>query len=153
MIPYARVLTCLSSISVGALVISASMFSRSHATEATKMQGEATTIIHQLRIYEIFANNKSAFHARFRDHAARIMQRYGFQIVAMWETSHMGRIEFVYLLQWPDKATMDRKWEQLMADQEWSVIKEKTAAEHGQLVGEIQSRVLHLTRYSPQGAQ
>jgi hypothetical protein len=32
-------------------------------------------MIHQLRIYEIFEPNKAAFHARFRDHAARIMQR------------------------------------------------------------------------------
>jgi hypothetical protein len=31
-------------------------------------------MIQQLRIYEIFENNKAAFHARFRDHAARIMR-------------------------------------------------------------------------------
>jgi len=56
-------------------------------------------MIHQLRIYEIFENNKSAFHARFRDHAARTMQvRYGFRIVAMWETKFEARTEFVYLL-------------------------------------------------------
>src|SRR5947199_337921 len=42
-------------------------------------------MIHQLRIYEIFEQNKAAFHARFRDHAARLMRRYDFQIVAMWE--------------------------------------------------------------------
>ena len=31
-------------------------------------------MIQQLRTYEIFEKNKAAFHARFRDHAARIMQ-------------------------------------------------------------------------------
>jgi hypothetical protein len=31
-------------------------------------------MIRQLRIYEIFEATKAAFHARFRDHAARIMQ-------------------------------------------------------------------------------
>ncbi|MFK4382089.1 hypothetical protein ACVWYQ_001784 [Bradyrhizobium sp. USDA 3397] len=30
-------------------------------------------MIQQLRIYEIFEKNKAAFHARFCDHAARIM--------------------------------------------------------------------------------
>ncbi len=35
-------------------------------------------MIHQVRIYEIFEHNKSAFHARFRDHAMRIMRKYGF---------------------------------------------------------------------------
>jgi hypothetical protein len=54
-------------------------------------------MIQQLRIYEIFEKNKAAFHARFRDHAARIMQtRYGFRIVAMWETK-FGRQDRVCL--------------------------------------------------------
>jgi hypothetical protein len=39
-------------------------------------------MIQQLRIYEIFEHNKAAFHARFRDHAARIMRRHAFDIVA-----------------------------------------------------------------------
>jgi len=150
MIFYSTFRTCLSSISISAVLLSATLVGPSHATEIAKMPGQATASVHQLRIYEIFESNKSAFHARFRDHAARIMQRYGFQIAAMWETSNNGRTEFVYLLQWPDEATMHRQWEQLMADREWSAIKEKTAAEHGPLVGEIQSRVLHLTHYSPQ---
>ena len=51
-------------------------------------------MIHQLRIYEIFERNKAAFHARFRDHAARIMARHGFRIIALWETASAGRIEF-----------------------------------------------------------
>jgi hypothetical protein len=33
-------------------------------------------MIHQLRIYEIFEDTKDAFHARFRDHAARISCTY-----------------------------------------------------------------------------
>jgi hypothetical protein len=37
----------------------------------------ARTPVHQLRIYEIFEASKAAFHARFRDHAARIMRREG----------------------------------------------------------------------------
>ena len=38
---------------------------------------ERTTMIEQLRIYEIFEGNKEAFHARFRDHAARTRQAAG----------------------------------------------------------------------------
>lgn len=58
-------------------------------------------VIHQLRIYEIFDHNKAAFHNRFRDHAARIMKSYDFNILSMWETQREGRTEFVYLLNWP----------------------------------------------------
>ena len=79
-------------------------------------------MIHQLRIYEIFERNKAAFHARFRDHAARIMQRYGFQIIAMWETKTDQRTEFVYLLTWLDEAAKSRAWAAFMADEEWKEI-------------------------------
>lgn len=104
--------------------------------------------VQQLRIYEIFEGNKAAFHARFRDHAQRIMKRYGFNIVTMWESKHGGRTEFVYLLDWPDEATMKRRWAQFMADEEWSQIKKEWAAIHGKAVGEIQDRILKRTPYS-----
>jgi len=105
-------------------------------------------MIHQLRIYEIFETNKDAFHARFRDHAARIMKRYGFDIVAMWEAKCPERTEFVYLLRWPDEETKTLSWKAFMADQEWDDIK-KATRERGALVGEIQDRPLLLTGYSP----
>ena len=106
--------------------------------------------VHQLRIYEIFDHNKQAFHDRFRDHAMRIMKKYDFNIVAMWEAKNGTRTEFVYLLEWSDEATMKDRWAKFMADQEWSAIKKETAAKHGDLVGEIQDRTLNLTPYSPQ---
>ena len=106
-------------------------------------------MIHQLRIYEIFEHNKAAFHERFRDHAARIMRTYGFNILAMWETKTDQRTEFVYLLAWSGEETMREAWAQFMADEEWKEIKRVTSAQHGDLVGAIEERVLTLTDYSP----
>ena len=107
-------------------------------------------MIQQLRIYEIFEKNKAAFHARFRDHAARIMRtRYGFRIVAMWETKFGDRTEFVYLLEWPDQAAKTAAWAAFMADAEWSEIKRATSAEHGVMVGQIEDRVLQPVDYPP----
>ena len=63
-------------------------------------------MIHQLRIYEIFEPSKAAFQARFRDHAARIMRKYGFNILGMWETGTGKRTEFVYLLLWEDESAL-----------------------------------------------
>jgi hypothetical protein len=108
--------------------------------------------VQQLRIYEIFDANKQAFHDRFRDHAMRIMKKYDFEIVAMWEAQNGERTQFVYLLDWPDEATMKDRWSRFMADQEWAAIKKETAAKHGKLVGEIQDRTLKLTTYSPLGS-
>jgi NIPSNAP len=108
-------------------------------------------VIHQLRIYEIFDSNKVAFHERFHDHAMRIMARYGFKIVATWESRHDNRTELVYLLEWPDAETMKERWATFMADREWAEIKKATAEAHGQLVGDIEDRTLELTDYSPGG--
>jgi hypothetical protein len=107
------------------------------------------TMLHQLRIYEIFEPTKQAFHDRFRDHAARIMRQYGFDIVAMWEARTARRTEFVYLLAWPDEAAKTAAWDRFMADEEWKEIKRVTGAQHGSLVGEIEDRLLVLTPYSP----
>lgn len=106
-------------------------------------------MIHQLRIYEIFERNKAAFHLRFRDHAARIMGTYGFEIVAMWEARTPRRTEFIYLLAWPDEATKTAAWDKFMADEEWKEIKRVTGAAHGDLVGEIEDRMLTPVAYSP----
>jgi hypothetical protein len=106
-------------------------------------------VIHQLRVYEIFDTNKDAFHERFRDHAARIMGRYGFTILAMWETTNGTRTEFVYLLQWADADAMTTAWDSFLADDEWREIKRETSARHGDLVGDIESRVLRAVPYSP----
>ena len=111
-------------------------------------------MIQQLRIYEIFEKNKAQFHARFRDHAARIMRtRYGFKIVAMWETKLGDRTEFVYLLEWPDEATKAAQWAAFMADAEWTEVKRVTHAEHGLMVGQIEDRLLMPVDYSPAKGQ
>jgi len=115
-------------------------------------------MIHQLRIYEIFERNKHAFHARFRDHAARIMKRYGFDIIGMWEAGSEAkegappRTEFVYLLAWPDEATKTAAWDAFMRDAEWAEIKRRTAAEHGRLVGGTEDRVLSSSSIRRKGA-
>lgn len=107
-------------------------------------------MIYQLRIYEIFEHNKKAFHERFRDHAVRIMRSYGFDILSIWESRSSSRTEFVYLLAWPDEETMGNAWARFRQDEEWREIKRITAQQHGDLVGEIQERVLEAVSYSPE---
>ena len=106
-------------------------------------------MIHQLRIYEIFVPNKRAFHDRFRDHAWRIMRRYGFRVLAFWESASADHTEFVYLLEWDHEAQQERAWSAFMADEEWREIKRVTAERHGDLVGAVDQRTLVPTPYSP----
>ena len=106
--------------------------------------------IHQLRIYEIPKDNLQVFHNRFRDHAHRIMKKYDFEIVSIWESKTKNKVEFVYLLEWKDEATMKDRWAKFMLDQEWKDIKKETSKVHGKFVENIEDRSLILTAYSPQ---
>jgi hypothetical protein len=105
--------------------------------------------MYELNIYQLFDHNKAAFHDRFRDHAARLMRRHGIAIVAMWEARGEAGPEFVYLLHWSDDTDMPRRWDRFVADVEWSRIKADTTAQHGELYGRIESRLMDLVPYSP----
>ena len=109
----------------------------------------AAAPVHQLRIYQLEPTKTAVFHARFRDHAARIMRRHGFRILAMWDTKSAGGPEFAYLLEWPDEAAMKAGWAAFMADEEWSAIKARTREQHGAIMGRIEERVMLPTSYSP----
>ncbi|WP_428543214.1 NIPSNAP family protein [Profundibacter sp.] len=103
-------------------------------------------MINQLRTYQIYPKTRAAFHARFRDHAARIMRRHGFRIQAMWETGEEDNLAFVYLLAWRDEVEMKAGWAAFMADEEWVEIKRNT--KEMPIVGNIDDKVLRPTTYS-----
>ncbi|MEM9786811.1 MAG: NIPSNAP family protein [Pseudomonadota bacterium] len=105
-------------------------------------------MINQLRIYTVPPHNRGPFLDRFRDHAARIMGKYGFDIRAMWTAEAEGKLQFVYLLTWADEAAMKAAWAAFMNDQEWKDIKVATSATHGDFVLGIEDMVLHPTAFS-----
>jgi hypothetical protein len=119
-------------------------------TTVVKSQNTIQTApVYQLRIYEIFETNKKVFHERFRDHAMRIMKKYNFKIVSIYESKSDKKIEFVYFLEWPDEKTMKQAWEQFKADKEWIDVKKEYTAKYGDVVGNIEDRVLAKVDYSP----
>ncbi|MDF2383280.1 NIPSNAP family protein [Nostoc ellipsosporum NOK] len=116
---------------------------------ATAPARAADKPLYQLRVYALHDASKPVFHARFRDHAMRIMKRHGFDIVATWEARRDGKPEFVYLLRWPDEATQKASWAAFMADAEWIAIKKATLSPDAPIMGEIEDRTMRLTDYSP----
>ena len=94
-------------------------------------------MIHQLRPYQLTEEGKTEFEHRFRDHAARIMQRYGFNILGAWQGTGTDDSEFLYLLEWPDEAAMKSGWEGFLADEEWLSVRSSA-----KLVNAIQDRYL-----------
>lgn len=100
-------------------------------------------------MYELNPANREHFHRRFQDQALPIMRRHGFDVVDMWESDTGEKLQFVYVLAWPDEATMDRRWKAFLADPEWIEIKRRSAAEHGELVREAVGQPLIRVSYSP----
>ena len=66
--------------------------------------------IQQLRIYELNRDNRDHFHERFQDEALRIMKKYNFRVLDIWESDTGEKLQFVYVLSWPDRATMGSSW-------------------------------------------
>lgn len=108
-----------------------------------------TSPVYQLRIYEIFENNKKIFHERFRDHAMRIMEKYNFKIMSIYESKSDKKTEFVYFLEWPNETVMKKAWADFKADKEWVEIKKQYTAKYGDVVGNVEDRVLAKVDYSP----
>ncbi|MGQ2935022.1 MAG: NIPSNAP family protein [Sphingopyxis sp.] len=109
--------------------------------------------LQQLRIYEIPRANEGVFHDRFRDHALRIMARHGFAVRSIWRSEHADKVEFVYLLDWPDVSAMDAAWAAFLADPEWIAIKKETSARDGKYVESVAVRTLEPVAWSPDRAK
>ncbi len=105
--------------------------------------------LRQLRIYELNRDNRDAFHARFQDHALRIMKKHQFEVMDMWESDSVETLQFIYVLAWPDEAKMESRWKAFLADREWIDIKKRSAAEHGELVRSTKGQILRRVSYSP----
>lgn len=122
------------------------------AAPAAAIAPGAIAPVQQLRIYDVPRANEALFHQRFRDHAMRIMARYGFRIRAIWRSEQEERTEFVYLLDWPDVAAMNAAWAAFLADPEWIAIKKETSARDGRYVNSVAARTLEPLPWSPDRA-
>ena len=79
-----------------------------------------------------------------------IIESYGLRILAMWESDTDGRLEFVYLVESTDRATLEREWDRFMADESWSRAKQEVrSAIGGEPVLDVSSRVLEAVDYPP----
>jgi hypothetical protein len=105
--------------------------------------------IYQLRIYEVSHDKKEAFHDRFKNHALRIMKKYDFHPVAIWESKSVVNFEFIYILKWSNIEIMEKQWKLFLADEEWINIKKNMNDEIGEPVLRVTSRVLEGIEYSP----
>jgi hypothetical protein len=105
-------------------------------------------MLYELRTYETFNHNKSAFHERFEKHCLRIMKSYGFEVIGCWDEEIGDLQNFTYLLAWKDLNTRTKSWQKFNTDTEWTEIKQKYAKKYGQLIAKTHNKILRPTSYS-----
>ncbi len=106
-------------------------------------------MIYELRRYELFPQNKKAFHDRFQNHVLRFFEKYDFKLIGAWDVEIGSGPMFTYLLAWDDLNTRQTAWDGFNSDKEWAGIKQETYQAHGQLVGKTHSEIVKPTAYSP----
>jgi len=118
-------------------------------SQTTYLCANNTKSFQELRVYEVNRVNREAFHERFADHALRLMKKYRFKVIDMWESESDGRLQFIYILSWPDKKTMETRWKAFRGDDEWAKIKQRSVEKYGDLLLSTHGQELVRVSYSP----
>jgi hypothetical protein len=107
-------------------------------------------MIYELRTYWAAPGKAEAMHKRFRTLTRGIFARHGMGMVGFWSPSPvtLESGDLVYMLCFPNEASMEAAWDAFRADPEW-IAGKSASEEDGTLVVKLTSVVLHPTDYSP----
>jgi len=119
------------------------------APVALHSASEANAGLYEMRTYHAAPGKMAAVHARFRDHACRLLKKHGMEPIGFWvpiEDSGNGTLTWV--VPWSDRAARDKAWAEFMKDPEWQAAFKESEKE-GKLVEKADVRFLKPTDFSP----
>jgi hypothetical protein len=103
---------------------------------------------YEMRTYYANEGKLDALHARFRDHAVRLLEKHGIVNVGYWVPIENPDRKLIFLLAYPSREARDKVWQAFIADPEWQNAFKASEAD-GRLVAKVQSVFLQATDYSP----
>jgi len=105
-------------------------------------------MLYELRTYHAMPGKLSALNDRFEQYTLKFFARHDIRAVGFW-TTYIGPDNHVliYLLQWPDLATRETRWNAFMADPDWLTAKAETEL-NGPLVARVENSILTPAAYS-----
>jgi len=110
----------------------------------------AETRLFEMRTYTAAPGKLEALHARFQQHACRLLERHGMVNIGYWtpmdEPGSANTLLFV--LAHRDRESREASWKGLMTDPEWQAVFKASEA-GGRLVEKAEVRFLRATDYSP----
>lgn len=108
-------------------------------------------MVYELRIYKVAPGRMGALHKRFVDHALRLFDKHGMQVVGFWMEAgeNADPNTLYYMLAFEDLEDMERKWKEFQADQEWQTARAESIKDGPITVPGGSSTTLAPTSYSP----
>ena len=105
-------------------------------------------MLYELRTYHAVPGKLGALNDRFERHTLGFFARHDIHAVGFW-TTYIGADNqvLIYLLQWPDLATREARWNAFMADSEWLAAKADTERD-GPIVARVENSILTPAAYS-----
>lgn len=107
------------------------------------------THCYELRTYTTVPGRLPHLHARFRDHAIPLLQKYGMRLVGFWVPVDKDNT-LVYLVEHKSREAAQKSWTDFRADPEWIAAKKASedAAGGGSLTEKVESVFMSATDYS-----
>ena len=105
-------------------------------------------MLYEFRSYEAMPGKMPDLNRRFADHAHRLFQKHGFQVVGYWTEIIGESNRLSYLLAWNDLNECQDKWAAFQGDSEWQRARKESEV-NGPLVARIHNAIWRPTAYSP----
>ena len=115
-----------------------------------KSSAQASTSVHELRVYHTYEGKLDDLLARFRDHTMKLFEKHGMRNIAYWTPTDdplKGKTLF-YVIAHPSRDAAVGNWKAFSDDPEWQSVRDKSEA-NGKLVEKVDSTFLVLTDFSP----
>ncbi|MGD0897958.1 MAG: NIPSNAP family protein [Thermoguttaceae bacterium] len=106
--------------------------------------------VYDMRTYKVNPGKMEALHARFRDHACKLFQKHGMELIGFWTPTEgeEAKDTLIYIVAFPSVEAQKKAWDAFWADPEWKKVKADSERD-GVLVKEIKGKNLKATDYSP----
>jgi hypothetical protein len=104
--------------------------------------------IYEYRAYDVAPGKMSAVHKRVADPGLRLLEKHGFKVVGIWQTSVGVSNQLHEIFEWADLEARASAGQAMNADEEWRRVIEETEPD-GPLVVRSEGQIWTLAPFSP----